>query len=380
MSIAVTTIAFRPGSSGSSRAKAALRGASAPPPAGTCSPTTRSPTRNSTFAMPWSSVATPCSRRVGARTVGPSAGSKSVTVGSRFGSQRARRFSPVRRSASASRSRARACPASRRRTESKATWASGNLPCCISFSPSAIRESMSALSFFCWRRPSRSWRVRASSSIASPFAGSAAASLRGARAASYWPASKSAFPSAKALRSAARVVEARMRSSATRRPSRACAFCGSMARASSKATLASVARPSSSSRWPSARRCSSCRARAAESSVSARCARSRSCSRVTARRVSASRPRARTSASARRARASSQAPRRPSSWALSRSRDTSPRARRVRRAVSPACDSPRRRIRSAWSGVFLMAPCCSDWLNSSIAAECSCSPCRHTPR
>ena len=59
-------------------------------------------------------------------------GSKRARVGSRFGSQRAKRASPVRRSASARRSRARAWPESSRSTPSKATCASGKRPAAMS--------------------------------------------------------------------------------------------------------------------------------------------------------------------------------------------------------------------------------------------------------
>ena len=99
-------------------------------------------------------------------------------------------------------------------------------------------------------------RARASRSPAWRFAGSAVASVRGSRAASYCPASKSDLPCWKASACFWRVVEARMRSCANRLPSRARAFCGSRAMTSSKATWASVPFPSSSRRSASAVLCS----------------------------------------------------------------------------------------------------------------------------
>ena len=382
MSKAITSIALTPGSRGRARANWGLRAGSSGVPPGTNSPTTRPPTRNSTFWMPRSSVAMPWSRMVGDSTTSAS-GSKRARVGSRFGSQRAKRASPVRRSASARRSRARAWPGSSRSTRSKSTCASGKRPAAMSSSPCAARRSMSARSSFCCRRPSRTCRARASreqASAPSALAGSAQASVSGPRAGSYCPASKRARPSARAFRRAARVVEAWMRSSATRRPSRPLAFRGSSCSASSKATFASVALPSSRSRSPSARRCSSLRARAAASRASACAARCLSCSRVTARRVSGSSPLASTSALARSGSDCSQSPLRPSSCASRRRRWTSPRARRAAIASSCAWASPRRRMRSACSGVFLIAPSCSERLNASMAAWCSCCPCWQTPR
>ena len=72
VSKAVTSIALTPGSRGRSRANGALRAGSAGVPPGTNSPTTRPPTRNSTFWMPRSSVATPWSRMVGDSTTSAS--------------------------------------------------------------------------------------------------------------------------------------------------------------------------------------------------------------------------------------------------------------------------------------------------------------------
>ncbi len=304
-------------------------------------------------------------------------GSKRARLGSRFGSQRAKRASPVRRSASPRRSRARAWPESSRSTLSKATCASGKRPAAMSCSPCAARRSISARSSFCCRRPSRTCRARASreqASAPSALTGSEQASVSGPRAGSYCPASKRARPSARAFRRAARVVEAWMRSSATRRPSRPLAFRGSSCSASSKATFASVALPSSRSRSPSARRCSSRRARAAASRASACAVRCRSCSWVTERRVSGSSPRASTSAWARRGSDSLPGAPRPELLRLAQEAlHLAPRPPGSMRVDLDAWASARRRMRSAWSGVFLMAPCCSERLKASIAAECSCS-------
>ena len=121
-----------PGRSGPLRAGSAGVGRPGRPP-----PTTRPPTRNSTFWTPRSSVATPWRRIDGDSITSPS-GSKRARVGSRLGSQRAKSASPVRRSASAvaargpGRGRSRAAGRSRRPPAPP-----GSGPARMSLSPSA---------------------------------------------------------------------------------------------------------------------------------------------------------------------------------------------------------------------------------------------------